>query len=67
MTDLLILALIVVLPGVLLLGPLAVLTLGIAAVADHDGNGLVRPSAPASDGLSRPRGRWRRPLPQPGR
>jgi hypothetical protein len=46
MGDLLVLVLIVVVPAAALLGPLAILTLGLAAVADIDGNGLVRSSAP---------------------
>ena len=49
MADLLVLVVIVVVPAAALLGPLAILTLGIAAVADYDGNGLVRPQpAPGS-------------------
>jgi hypothetical protein len=44
MGDLLVLVLIVVVPAAALLGPLAILTLGLAAVADIDGNGLVRSS-----------------------
>ena len=46
MGDILVLVVIVVVPATALLGPLAILTLGLAAVADIDGNGLVRSSAP---------------------
>ncbi len=41
MSDIFVLVVIVALPAAALLGPLAILTLGIAAVADLDG-GLVR-------------------------
>ena len=47
MSDIVVLVLIVALPAAALLSPLAILTLGIAAVADFDGTGLVRPAAPA--------------------
>ena len=47
MSDIVVLVVIVALPAAALLGPLAILTLGIAAVADFDGAGLVRPAAPA--------------------
>lgn len=66
MSDIFVLVVIVALPAAALLGPLAILTLGIAAVSDYDGTGLVRPagtparapqpapgsssSAPAADG-----------------
>lgn len=61
MIDILVLVVIVAVPAALVLGPLAVLTLGIAAVADLDGQGLVRAgtrqpapgsssNAPATDG-----------------
>jgi hypothetical protein len=46
MSDIVVLVVIVALPAAALLGPLAILTLGIAAVADFDGTGLVRPPAP---------------------
>lgn len=42
MSDLLVLLVIVVVPAAVTLGPLALLTMGLAAVADVDGNGLVR-------------------------
>ena len=51
MADLLVLVVIVLVPAAALLGPLAILTLGIAAVADYDGNGLVR-RQPAPGSLS---------------
>ena len=41
MSDLLVLVVLIVLPAAVALGPLAVLTLGIAAVSDLDGQGLV--------------------------
>ena len=44
MSDILVLVVIVALPAAVILGPLAVLTLGIAAVADYDGSGLVHPA-----------------------
>lgn len=46
MSDLLVLVLLVVVPAAAALGPLAILTLGIAAVSDLDGQGLVRASDP---------------------
>ena len=46
MSDIVVLVVIVALPAAALLGPLAILTLGIAAVADFDGTGLVRPGQP---------------------
>jgi hypothetical protein len=52
-SDILVLLAIVAVPAMLALGPLAVLTLGIAAVSDLDGTGLVR-------GAGSPR-----PMPQP--
>lgn len=42
MSDILVLLVIVAVPAAVALGPLALLTLGIAAVADLDGHGLVR-------------------------
>jgi hypothetical protein len=42
MGDLVVLFVILVLPAAVVLGPLAIFTLGLAAVADLDGNGLVR-------------------------
>jgi hypothetical protein len=60
MGDLVVLLAILVLPAVVVLGPLAILTLGLAAVADVDGNGLIRSTAapgggrqPAPGSLSR--------------
>jgi len=47
MTDILLLIVIVSLPALAVLGPLAILALGVAAVADLDGNGLVRLAQPA--------------------
>ena len=44
MSDILVLLVIVAVPAAVVLGPLALLTLGIAAVADLDGQGLVRPA-----------------------
>lgn len=49
MSDLVVLLVVIGLPAVVAIVPLAVLGLGIAAVADLDGNGLVRP-AHESDG-----------------
>ncbi len=55
MSDLLILLVVAVFPAVAVIGPLAVLTLGVAAVADLDENGLVRSTGVTS-----------RPQPAPG-
>ena len=56
MGDVVVLFVILVLPAAVVLGPLAIFTLGLAAVADFDGNGLVQsPAAPV-----------RRPQPAPG-
>ena len=52
MADLLVLVVIVLVPAVAVLGPLAILTLGIAAIADYDGNGLVRPQPAAGSSSS---------------
>jgi hypothetical protein len=41
------------LPALVVLGPLAIITPGVAAVADLDGNSLVRPAQPAPESLSR--------------
>ena len=46
MSDILVLLVIVAVPAAVALGPLAVITLGIAAVADLDGQGLVRAAGP---------------------
>ena len=46
MSDILLLIVVVGLPALVVLGPLAILTLGIAGIADLDGNGLVRPPRP---------------------
>ena len=63
MSDIFVLVVIVALPAAALLGPLAILTLGIAAVADFDGTGLLRASgtpagmrqpAPGSSSSARP-------------
>lgn len=56
MGDLVVLLVIFVLPAAVVLGPLAIVTLGLAAVADFDGNGLLR--SPATPAL--------RPQPAPG-
>jgi hypothetical protein len=53
MSDILLLVVVVGLPALVVLGPMAILTLGVAAVADLDGNGLVRPAQPAPGSLSR--------------
>ena len=45
MGDLVVLFVILVLPAAVVLGPLAIFTLGLAAVAEFDGNGLVRSQA----------------------
>ena len=59
-SDLLVLAVLIVLPAAVALGPVAILTLGIAAVSDLDGQGLVKsheprvaPSQPAATPCSR--------------
>lgn len=62
MGDLIVLLVVIGLPALVAIVPLAVLALGIAAVADLDGNGLVRPApglgvpqpAPASPMRSAP-------------
>ena len=47
MSDLLVLVVLIAFPAATLLGFLGLLTLGVAAVADLDGNGLTRaPSGP---------------------
>jgi hypothetical protein len=53
MSDILLLVVVVGLPALVVLGPLAMIALGVAAVADMDGNGLVRPAQPAPGSLSR--------------
>lgn len=53
MSDILLLAVIVALPAAVVLGPLALLTLGITAVADLDETGLVRPAG-SPDGRRQP-------------
>jgi hypothetical protein len=50
MSDILVLVVLVAVPAALALGPLALLTLGIAAVADLDDNGLVRPAGTRQPG-----------------
>jgi len=52
MTDILLLVVVVGLPALVVLGPLAIIALGVAAVADLDGNGLVRPVQPAPGSTS---------------
>jgi hypothetical protein len=52
MSDILLLVIVVGLPALVVLGPLALMALGVAAVADLDGNGLVRPAQPAPGSLS---------------
>ncbi len=53
MSDIFVLVVIVALPAAALLGPLAILTLGIAAVSDVDG-GLVRAPATPAGGTPQP-------------
>lgn len=59
MSDLLVLLVILLLPAGFVVGLLSLLTMGLAAVADLDGNGLVRPATrdrrlqPAPGSLSR--------------
>ena len=53
MSDIFVLVVIVALPAAALLGPLAILTLGIAAVSDLDG-GLVRAAGTPADGTRQP-------------
>jgi hypothetical protein len=53
MTDLLLLVVIIGLPALVVIGPLAIIGLAVAAVADLDGNGLVRPAQPAPGSVSR--------------
>ena len=50
MGDLVVLIVVLVLPATVVLAPLAILTLGLAAVADVDGNGLIRSSATPGGG-----------------
>jgi hypothetical protein len=57
MSDILVLVVIALLPATLVVGPLAVLTLGLAGVADLDGNGLLRSTGQAPAAVS----------PRPGR
>jgi hypothetical protein len=52
MSDILLLVIVVGLPALVVLGPLALMALGVAAVADLDGNGLVRPAQPAPGSVS---------------
>ena len=47
MSDLIVLLVVIGLPALVVVVPLAILALSIAAVADLDGNGLVRSAAPA--------------------
>ena len=54
MSDIFVLFVIVALPAAALLGPLAILTLGIAAVSDLDGAGLVRGSGTPARGTRQP-------------
>jgi hypothetical protein len=50
MSDILVLLVLIVMPAAAVIGPLTVLTLGLAAVADLDGNGLIRSTAPRTAG-----------------
>jgi len=52
MSDLLLLVVVISLPALAVIGPLAIIGLAVAAVADVDGNGLVRPPQPAPGSLS---------------
>jgi hypothetical protein len=52
MSDILVLVVIALLPAAFVVGPLAVLTLGLAGVADLDGNGLIRRAERGSVGVS---------------
>ena len=54
MSDLILLLVVVCLPAAFVLAPLAVFALGVAAVADLDENGLVRPSRPRGGGQPAP-------------
>ena len=48
MSDLLVLVVVIAFPAAAVLGLLGFLTLGVAAVADLNGNGLLRQPAPGS-------------------
>ena len=50
MSDILVLLILIVMPVAAVLGPLMILTLGLAAVADLDGNGLIRSATPGTAG-----------------
>ncbi len=50
MSDILVLLVLIVMPAAAVIVPLMVLTLGLAAVADLDGNGLIRSAAPGTVG-----------------
>ena len=59
MGDLIVLFVILVLPAAVVLGPLAILTLSLAAVADVDGNGSFVPRPRRVAGVSLRPGRCR--------
>lgn len=54
MSDIILLLLVVTLPAALVLGPLAILGLGVAAVADLGEDGLVRSSGARAVGQPAP-------------
>ena len=54
MSDLLVLVVVVGFPAATLLGFLGLMTLGVAAVADLDGNGLMRAASGPRDGAAQP-------------
>ncbi len=54
MSDLLVLVIVIAVPAATVLGFLGLMTLGFAAVADLDGNGLVRAASGPRDGVAQP-------------
>jgi hypothetical protein len=54
MSDLLVLVVLIAFPAAIALGFLGLLTLGVAAVADFDGNGLTRASSGPRDRVLQP-------------
>jgi len=52
MSDLLLLVVVISLPALAVIGPLAIIGLAVAAVDDLDGIGLVRPPQPAPGSAS---------------
>ncbi len=54
MSDLLVLVVVIGFPAATLLGFLGLMTLGVAAVADLDGNGLMRAPSGRRDGAAQP-------------